>query len=102
MSFLKRFFETFCEHAPRNKLCGCTNFIIFRPTNQKLWETKYLGEVWARQASVGANQQELTTCAKKSRQEEEGEFCKGGVMGTHTREASNCWSFDQGQSQFTI
>jgi hypothetical protein len=29
------FFETFSEHAPRNKLRGSTNFIIFGPTNQK-------------------------------------------------------------------
>jgi hypothetical protein len=32
-----RFFGTFCEHAPRNKLCGSTNFIIFGPMDQKLW-----------------------------------------------------------------
>jgi hypothetical protein len=31
------FFETFCEHAPLNKLRRSTNFIIFGPTNQKLW-----------------------------------------------------------------
>jgi hypothetical protein len=31
------FFETFCEHAPSNKLCGSTNFIIFGPIDQKLW-----------------------------------------------------------------
>jgi hypothetical protein len=35
--FLFRFIETICEHAPWNKLCGSTNFIIFRPTDQKLW-----------------------------------------------------------------
>jgi hypothetical protein len=32
-----RFFKTFCEHAPCNKLCGSTNFIIFGPMDQKLW-----------------------------------------------------------------
>jgi hypothetical protein len=35
--FIFRFFETFCEHAPQNKLCGSTNFMIFGPTDQKLW-----------------------------------------------------------------
>jgi hypothetical protein len=34
------FFETFHEHAPRNKLRGSTYFIIFGPTNQKLWGSK--------------------------------------------------------------
>jgi hypothetical protein len=34
-------------------------------------EMKLLGEVWAKQASVGANQQELTTSAKKCGQEKE-------------------------------
>jgi hypothetical protein len=32
-----RFFETFCERAPLNKLHWSTNFIIFGPTDQKLW-----------------------------------------------------------------
>ena len=40
---------------------------------------KFLGEVQARQACVKANQQELTTCAKKWRQEEKILFCKGWV-----------------------
>jgi hypothetical protein len=35
--FIFRFFKTFCEHAPRNKLCGSTNFINLGPTDQKLW-----------------------------------------------------------------
>jgi hypothetical protein len=35
--FSFRFFETFCEHASRNKLHGSTSFIIFGPTDQKLW-----------------------------------------------------------------
>jgi hypothetical protein len=35
--FLFLFFETFCEDALHNKLHGSTNFIFFRPTNQKLW-----------------------------------------------------------------
>jgi hypothetical protein len=30
-------FETFCNHAPRNKLRRSTNFIFFGPTDQKLW-----------------------------------------------------------------
>jgi hypothetical protein len=34
MDFLKKN----CEYAPScNKICGSTNFIIFGPTNQKLW-----------------------------------------------------------------
>jgi hypothetical protein len=71
--FSFRFFASFCEHTSWNKLCKSTNFIIFGPTDQKLWKTKNLGEVWSR-----ANHQELTTCAKKCGQEEEREFCKGG------------------------
>jgi hypothetical protein len=31
------FLKTFCEHAPWNKLCGNTNFIICGPKDQKLW-----------------------------------------------------------------
>jgi hypothetical protein len=30
-------FQTFCEDASRHKLCVSTNFIIFGPTDQKLW-----------------------------------------------------------------
>jgi hypothetical protein len=59
--------------------------------NQKLWENENLGEVWAGQASAETNQQELTTCAQKCGHEKEGEFCKGGVMGTHVREAGDRW-----------
>jgi hypothetical protein len=36
LNFLK-FFETFCEHAPFNKLPKGTNFIILGATDQKLW-----------------------------------------------------------------
>jgi hypothetical protein len=32
-----RFFETFCEDASRHKHRMSTNFIIFGPTDQKLW-----------------------------------------------------------------
>jgi hypothetical protein len=32
-----RFFKTFYAHALRNRLHGNTNFMIFEPTNQKLW-----------------------------------------------------------------
>jgi hypothetical protein len=35
--FIFRFFETFFEHAPWNKLCGSIYFIIFGPTDQNLW-----------------------------------------------------------------
>jgi hypothetical protein len=35
--FIFIFFEFFYEHASRDKLCGSTNFIIFGPTDQKLW-----------------------------------------------------------------
>jgi hypothetical protein len=31
------FFETFCEHASRNKLRGKTKNALFGPTDQKLW-----------------------------------------------------------------
>jgi hypothetical protein len=36
---------------------------------------KFLGEVWAGRACARANQQELTTYAKKGGQEEETFFC---------------------------
>jgi hypothetical protein len=36
-------------------------------------------------------QQELTTCAKKCGQEEEGKFCKEGVTSTCVGEAGNRW-----------
>jgi hypothetical protein len=38
---------------------------------------KFQGEVWARRACAGANQQELTTCAKSGGQEEK-KFKKNG------------------------
>jgi hypothetical protein len=41
---------------------------------------KFLGEVWAGQVCVGANQQELTTCAKKEGQEEEFFFTQDEIM----------------------
>jgi hypothetical protein len=91
MSFYFRFFETFCEHAPQNKLRRSTNFIIFGLSNQKLWRNKILGEVWARQASIGANQQDLATYAKRSGQEEKGKFCKGGVTGTCIGKVDDYW-----------
>jgi hypothetical protein len=50
---------------------------------------KNMGEVWIGQASARANQQELTTCAQKCGQEEEGEFCKEGKMGTSVGEAGD-------------
>jgi hypothetical protein len=37
------FFETFSEHAPRNKLRESTNFIIFGPTDEKLWRNEKFG-----------------------------------------------------------
>jgi hypothetical protein len=36
MSFFLKKIETSCEHAPRNKFCESTNFIIFGPMDQKL------------------------------------------------------------------
>jgi hypothetical protein len=66
--FFLRFFETFCEYAPQNKLRGSTNFITLGPTYQKLRGTKILKEVWAGQASARANQQELTTSGQKGGQ----------------------------------
>jgi hypothetical protein len=45
----------------------------------------FLGEVQAGRACVRANQQELTTCAKKWRQEEKILFCKGWVWSTQPR-----------------
>jgi hypothetical protein len=52
MSFFSKIFETICEHVPRNKLHGSTNFIIFGPTHQKLWEIE---NVSVGQASARAN-----------------------------------------------
>jgi hypothetical protein len=31
------FLKLNCEHVPRTKLYGSTNFIILGPTDQKLW-----------------------------------------------------------------
>ena len=42
--FLKKF-ETFCELAPWNKLWGNTNFIIYGPTDQKLWRNKKISSL---------------------------------------------------------
>jgi hypothetical protein len=44
--FIFRFFETFCEHAPRNKLRKNTNFIIFRRMDQKLWVLEPTNKNW--------------------------------------------------------
>jgi hypothetical protein len=66
--FIFRFFGTFCEHAPRNKLCQSTNFIIFGPIDQKLWMFENLRKSMAGQANARANQQELTTSTQKGGQ----------------------------------
>jgi hypothetical protein len=56
---------------------------------------KFQGEVWARRACVGANQQELTTCAK-SRGQEEQKFKKNRNSptgpGIDPRPAGDRWS----------
>jgi hypothetical protein len=44
-------------------LPGGRGGVFFGPTNQKLWVFEVL-EVWAGQACPGANEEELTTCAK--------------------------------------
>jgi hypothetical protein len=62
-----RFFETFYEHVPWNKLCVSTNFIILDLRIKSYGETKNLGEMWA---SARANQQELTTSIKNCGQQE--------------------------------
>jgi hypothetical protein len=43
-------------------------------------ETKVLGEIWARQACIGANQQELTTHVEKYEQEEDGYLLHQGKV----------------------
>jgi hypothetical protein len=42
--YLFIFFETFCEHAPQNKLDRSTNFITFGPTDQKLLRNENFGK----------------------------------------------------------
>jgi hypothetical protein len=73
--FYFRFFETFWKHASCNKLCGSANFIIFGPTDQKLWVFEIFRRSLGR-ASMCWSQ--LTTCAKKWEQKEEFFFAKGG------------------------
>jgi hypothetical protein len=46
---------------------------------------KILGEAWKGRACAGANQQELTTCAKICGQEEGSKTLKGLVQGTRAR-----------------
>jgi hypothetical protein len=36
LKFFILYFETFCEDAPRNKLCRSINFVLFGPIDQKL------------------------------------------------------------------
>jgi hypothetical protein len=55
-----RFFETFCEYAPWNKLCGSTNFINMNLKIKSYGEMKILKEVWVGLASVVANEEEFT------------------------------------------
>jgi hypothetical protein len=98
ISIFFRFFETFCEHAPWNKLHGSTNFIIFGPTDQKLWEKIKLGEMWVRRACARTNEQELTTCAKTCGQEEGREFWQERVLGTRVGLAGNHWSPTRGHA----
>ena len=76
-----RFLKTFYGHVLCNKLHGSTNFMIFEPTDQKLW---ILGEVWTRRACTGTNHQKLTTCAKTCGQEEGEKIWEGLVYGTRT------------------
>jgi hypothetical protein len=65
-----RFFETFCEDVSRNKLCGKKKSYFLDLQIKSYGCLKFQGEVWAGRACTGANQQELTTCAKSGGQEE--------------------------------
>jgi hypothetical protein len=87
--FIKKIFETFNEHALWNKLWIGTVLYHLDLQIKSYGEMKNMGEVWIGQASARANQQELTTCAQKCGQEEEGEFCKEGKMGTSVGEAGD-------------
>jgi hypothetical protein len=40
-------FETFCEDAPCNKLCGSINFVFLDLQIKSYGFLKFLGEVWA-------------------------------------------------------
>jgi hypothetical protein len=61
-----------------------TNF-IFLDLRVKSYESlKFLGEVSARRACAGTNQQELTTCAKSLGQEEDF-FCANGEFRAPSR-----------------
>jgi hypothetical protein len=60
-----------------------TQFCSFLDLQIKYYgEMKFLEEVWIGWANAGTNQQELTTCAQKCGQDEEGEFWQGRKTGT--------------------
>jgi hypothetical protein len=87
-----RFFETFCEHASCNKLCRSTNFVIFGPTNQKLWVFENFRRNLGKAGMVVANEVELIKVSKSGgikRQKRGGSKEK---MGTHAWPVGDQWS----------
>jgi hypothetical protein len=92
--FLKRFFETFCEHAPQNKLHGSTNFIIFGSTNKKLWVFENFRRSLGKAGMCWNQLARIDHMCKKMLVKGRRIFCKGGVMGTKAVEEGNHWSLD--------
>jgi hypothetical protein len=85
ITYFFRFFETFCEHATRNKLCGSTNFIFFGPTNQKLWGNEnfkrtlgWASKYWSQPARIDHMFQKLWEEDKFWQGRTLGHLCKAG------------------------
>jgi hypothetical protein len=81
--------------------------MILGTTVQKLWVFEVLGELWARRACAGTNQQELTTCAKSGGQEKKKIQKKKGrstlsrrrpVAGERPLVVGRPWAADQGSA----
>jgi hypothetical protein len=74
--------NTFCEDASRHKLHRKKKSYCLDLQIKNYGCLKFLGEVWARRACAGANEEELTTCGKiwgqRGRKEGAGGLDKGG------------------------
>jgi hypothetical protein len=87
--FIFRFLKTFYECASRNKIRVSTNFVIFGPTDQKLWVFEVFRRSLGRAGMCCSQWGRVDHMCKKGGQEEEFFFAQGGVRAPgHSRPQS--------------
>jgi hypothetical protein len=89
--FFKNKIKTFCEHAPQNQLCKSTIFIIFGPTDQKLWSNELLGRSLDKVGKCRSQPARIDYMCPKMWTGGRREILQGEKMGTCTREVGERW-----------